>query len=46
MLEPGERIPEARVWVETRGGPVLLREALAGEGASLLCFYPLDWSPG
>jgi hypothetical protein len=46
MLEPGERIPEARVWAEERGGPVLLREALSGEGLALLCFYPLDWSPG
>ncbi len=44
MLEPGDRIPEARVWVETGAGPVMLRDALAGEELVLLCFYPFDWS--
>ncbi len=44
MLEPGDRIPEARVWVETGAGPVMLPDALAGEELVLLCFYPFDWS--
>ena len=44
MLEPGDRIPEARVWAETGAGPVMLRDALAGEELVLLCFYPFDWS--
>lgn len=44
MLEPGDRIPEARVWVETGAGPVMLQDALAGEELVLLCFYPFDWS--
>ena len=46
MLGPGDRIPQAHVWAEVRAEPVELREALAGDGTSLLCFYPFDWSPG
>ena len=45
MLEPGDRIPVARVWCAPREDPVELAEALAGEGFALLCFYPFDWSP-
>jgi hypothetical protein len=46
MLGPGDRIPEADVWKETRQTPIPLCEAIAGDGYSLLCFYPFDWSPG
>lgn len=46
MLEPGDRIPGARVWVVPGGEPVSLDEALAGDGLAFLCFYPFDWSPG
>jgi peroxiredoxin len=45
MLQPGDRIPDARVWAATREGPVGLGDVLAGEGPVLLCFYPFDWSP-
>ncbi len=46
MLEPGDRIPPARVWRAPREDPVDLGEALAGQGVALLCFYVFDWSPG
>jgi hypothetical protein len=46
MLGAGDRIPEARVWAVPREGPVLLRDALAGDGHALLCFYYFDWSEG
>jgi hypothetical protein len=46
MLEPGARIPAARVWRAPREDAVHLREAIAGEGLALLCFYVFDWSPG
>ena len=46
MLEPGDAIPEALVWMAPRSDPVDLAEALAGEGVVLLCFYVFDWSPG
>ena len=39
-------IPTARVWAAPRGDPVELREALAGDGPALLCFYVFDWSTG
>jgi peroxiredoxin len=45
MLEAGDRVPDARVWSAPREGSVQLRDALAGEGLVLLCFYPFDWSP-
>jgi peroxiredoxin len=45
MLEAGDRVPDARVWTAPREEPVTLRDALAGEGSVLLCFYPFDWSP-
>ena len=44
MLEAGDEIPDARVWTAPRDGPVSLADALAGEDAVLLCFYPFDWS--
>ena len=46
MLEPGDRIPQARVWTAPREEPVELAAALAGDGFALLCFYFFDWSPG
>jgi hypothetical protein len=46
MLEPGASVPSARVWRAPREEPVELREAIAGEGLALLCFYVFDWSPG
>lgn len=46
MLEPGARVPEARVWVSPGDRSVDLRDAIAGPGRTLLCFYPFDWSPG
>ena len=45
MLEPGDRIPEARVWTAPRIGPAPLRDTIAGDGLALLCFYLWDWSP-
>lgn len=45
MLTAGDRIPSAPVWRAPREEAVTLREALAGDGAALLCFYPFDWSP-
>jgi hypothetical protein len=46
MLEPGDRISDARVWGAPGDDPVDLREAVAGGGSVLLCFYFFDWSPG
>jgi hypothetical protein len=46
VLEPGATIPTATVWRAPREEPVELREALAGEGPALLCFYVFDWSQG
>jgi hypothetical protein len=46
MLGAGDRVPEARVWTAPREDAVALREALAGDGLVLLCFYVFDWSPG
>ena len=45
MLEPGDRIPEARVWTAPRAGPIPLRDTIAGDGLALLCFYLWNWSP-
>lgn len=44
MLEPGDPVPDARVWTAPREGPARLRELLAG-GTALLAFYLFDWSP-
>ena len=46
MLEPGDPIPQARIWTAPRDDPLNLEEALAGAGLALLCFYVFDWSPG
>lgn len=46
MLASGDPIPAATVWTAPRTPGVLLREALAGAGLALLCFYVFDWSPG
>jgi hypothetical protein len=46
VLEPGDPIPQARIWTAPREDPLNLEEALAGEGLALLCFYVFDWSPG
>jgi len=46
VLEPGDRIAEARVWTAPRQDPVSIGDALAGDGLALLCFYFFDWSPG
>jgi hypothetical protein len=46
VLEPGDPIPQARIWTAPRDDPLNLEEALAGEGLALLCFYVFDWSPG
>ena len=46
MLEPGDRIPEARVWRAPREDATSLLDATAGDGLVLLCFYFFDWSTG
>lgn len=45
MLEPGQPLPDARVWAAPGEEPASLRELLVGTRA-LLCFYYHDWSPG
>ena len=45
MLEPGDRVPRPGSGSHRARTPVELAEALAGDGAALLCFYPFDWSP-
>lgn len=42
MLEPGDRVPQAQVFLAPRQ-PVELRD-LAAEGPLLLFFYLFDWS--
>ena len=42
MLAPGDRIPNARVWLGPRDELTL--ENLVDEGAVLLFFYLFDWS--
>jgi len=42
MIEVGDRIPEATVWLESRDA-VALGE-LTAEGPILLLFYLFDWS--
>jgi hypothetical protein len=42
VLEAGERIPDATVWVAPRE-QVSIRD-LAAEGPFLLLFYLFDWS--
>jgi peroxiredoxin len=45
MLEPGDRIPAARVWAAPRDESAELADVLPADGLALLCFYPFDWSP-
>ena len=42
MLQPGDPIPDVRVWVSTQEG-VSLRD-MAAEKPVLLLFYLFDWS--
>jgi peroxiredoxin len=42
VLKPGERIPDATVWLAP-GEPVSLRD-LAADRPVLLLFYLFDWS--
>ncbi len=44
MLEAGSTVPDVRVWTAAREEARPLREVL-GDGLTLLCFYPYDWSP-
>jgi len=44
-LARGDAVPDARVWRAPGEQPVSLRDALAGDGFALVCFYPFDWSP-
>lgn len=46
MLGPGDRIPDVTLWVVAHEEPVPFREAIAGDGHALICFYPFDFSPG
>ena len=45
MLETGQPLPDAQVWVAPREESQSLRELLAG-ATTLLCFYYHDWSRG
>jgi peroxiredoxin len=42
VLEPGDRIPDAQVWLAPRES-ISLRD-LVEEGPVLLLFYLFDWS--
>jgi peroxiredoxin len=42
MLQPGDRIPDAKVWLAPRQD-LSLRE-IVEDGAVLLFFYLFDWS--
>ena len=42
MLQPGDTIPDARVWISTQEDRTL--HELAREGPLLLLFYLFDWS--
>ena len=46
MLAVGATVPDARVWASGVDGEIQLRDAIAGDGPALLCFYAFDWSPG
>ncbi len=46
MLDVGDRVPEARVWLAPGEPAASLRDVLAAASRSLLCFYPFDWSGG
>ncbi len=42
MLEPGDRIPDARVWTTPQENATLPQ--IVGDGPMLLLFYLFDWS--
>ena len=42
MLQPGDRIPEARVWLAPRESLTL--DELVEAGPILVLFYLFDWS--
>jgi hypothetical protein len=42
MLEPGDRVPPARVWTTPQTSTTI--DELAAEGDILLFFYLFDWS--
>jgi len=44
MLEPGDVVPDARVWTAPGENPTQLRDVL-GPGLVVLLFYLFDWSP-
>jgi hypothetical protein len=44
MLADPAPLPDARLWVGALEEPVTVREAIAGDGHALLCFYAFDWS--
>jgi len=44
VLEPGDALPDARVWRASSEDAVALSEVV-GRGLVLLCFYLWDWSP-
>jgi hypothetical protein len=44
VLEPGDAVPDARVWQAPREGAVSLLDVV-GDRSVLLCFYLWDWSP-
>lgn len=45
MLGPGDAVPHATIWREPGADSSPLSAELAGDGFTLLCFYPFDWSP-
>jgi peroxiredoxin len=45
MLGAGAPVPSVRVWDAPGEEAADLRE-LVGDGRTLVCFYPFDWSPG
>ena len=44
MLEPGDNVPDVKVWTAPREEARPLNEVL-GAGLALLSFYVWDWSP-
>ena len=45
VLEPGDRVPDVRVWA-TLGEDARPLSDVLGDGLSLLLIYVYDWSPG
>ena len=43
MLQPGDRAPDAHVWIEPRTDGTPLSSLLEGRSA-IVVFYLLDWS--